>query len=285
MAIETLVQNYGWLTVFIGTFFEGETILILAAFAAHRGYMPLWEVIAAGFLGSLLGDQLYFYLGRRHSGFVLARMPSIGRRIETAHRLISRFQSVLILTFRFLYGLRTVLPFSFGMSPIPAGRFLALNIFGAAVWAISLGMGGYFFGSAFESVIGKAKTYELWGFGIIAGVGAAMWLYLRLRRRSGRRLPFDPDTGDRVTAPDDALFPRCCRPPVRSPATPCRGARASVPRGPCRRRSRTLAGCDPARPRPVPHRPAARCRRPALGESARPTSAGSPPSRGSECSE
>jgi membrane protein DedA with SNARE-associated domain len=192
MALESLIQSYGPLTVFIGTFLEGETILILAAFAAHRGYLPLWEVIFAGFLGSLLGDQLYFYLGRRHSGFVLSKMPSVRSRLESAQRLIFRFQSTLILTFRFLYGLRTVLPFSFGMSSVRTRNFILLNIFGAAVWATLLSFGGYFFGNAFERLIGRAKTYELWGFLVIAVVGFAMWLYMRWRRRRGKP-PFDPD--------------------------------------------------------------------------------------------
>jgi membrane protein DedA with SNARE-associated domain len=193
MAIETLVLSYGSLTVFIGTFLEGETILVLAAFAAHQGYLPLWEVILAAFLGSLLGDQLYFYLGRRHSGRILSRRPSLRAKIERANQLITRFRSTLILSFRFMYGLRTVLPFAFGMSSVPALYFILLNTFGAAAWAVALGFGGYFFGHALAAFIGRAKTYEAWGFGIIAAGGAALWLYLRLRRRRGLKPPVYPE--------------------------------------------------------------------------------------------
>jgi len=192
MAIETLVQNYGAPAVFIGTFFEGETILVLAAFAAHQGYLPLWEVISAAFLGSLLGDQFYFYLGRRHSAFVLSRRPSLRDRIERANRLVARYRSTLIMSFRFLYGLRTVLPFSFGMSTIPASHFILLNICGAVVWALALGFGGYYFGHAFEAFIGRTKKYELWGFGIIAAVGLVLWLFLRVRRRRSLKPPYFP---------------------------------------------------------------------------------------------
>ncbi|MFN2964422.1 DedA family protein, partial [Escherichia coli] len=46
--------------------FEGETILVLAGFLAFRGYMQLDTVILTAFLGSYAGDQLWYFLGRRH---------------------------------------------------------------------------------------------------------------------------------------------------------------------------------------------------------------------------
>ena len=75
MTIDSFIENYGYLAILVGTFLEGETILILAAFAAHRGYMHLEWVIAAAFAGSLCGDQLFFFLGRRHSERFLKKRP------------------------------------------------------------------------------------------------------------------------------------------------------------------------------------------------------------------
>lgn len=185
MNVENLIHSYGYLTVLVGTFLEGETVVILAAFAAHQGYLRLSEVILSAFLGSLAGDQLYFYLGRKHSRFVLDRRPSWRNRIDKATRLLNRFQASLILSFRFLYGLRTVLPFAIGMSSVPARKFAVLNMIGAAIWSVALGYGGYFFGHAFEIVLGDAKNYELWGFGLIAVTGILGWgvFYLRHRKR------------------------------------------------------------------------------------------------------
>lgn len=72
---ESLLNDYGYPLLLIGTFLEGETILILAAVAAHLGYLSLQWVIACAFLGTLCGDQLYFYLGRRHGPALLAPRP------------------------------------------------------------------------------------------------------------------------------------------------------------------------------------------------------------------
>ena len=63
-----LIADYGvyfYLLVFVWTFFEGETIVLFAGFAAAQGLLdPLLLLVCAG-LGSYLGDQCYFWLGRQ----------------------------------------------------------------------------------------------------------------------------------------------------------------------------------------------------------------------------
>ena len=60
MDLQSIIENYGYAAILIGTFLEGETILMLAGLAAHQGYLVLTGVIFAAFLGSLSGDQLFF---------------------------------------------------------------------------------------------------------------------------------------------------------------------------------------------------------------------------------
>jgi len=57
--METFLQTYGYWDILIGTFLEGETILVLGGLAAHMGYMDLSGVILSAFTGSLCGDQLF----------------------------------------------------------------------------------------------------------------------------------------------------------------------------------------------------------------------------------
>jgi membrane protein DedA with SNARE-associated domain len=184
--LEAIIETYGYLAVLIGTFLEGETILVMGGFAAHQGYMHLPRVIAAAFVGTLFGDQLYFYLGRRHSQALLARRPHWKERVARAHGLVERYQYPLLLGFRFLYGLRAVIPFVIGMSRIPTGLFVLLNIVGALVWAILIGTSGYLFGHAVEAVITDIKHYELEVFGLLGIVGLFLWfLHIRGRKKAG----------------------------------------------------------------------------------------------------
>lgn len=183
MDMQTIIENYGYAAILIGTFLEGETILVLAGLAAHQGYLTLSGVIAAAFLGSLWGDQLFFYLGRKHSQAVLAKRPAWETKAEKVHKLMSRYQTPMILSFRFLYGLRTVAPFVIGTSAVPFKKFIFLNAIGALIWAVVVGSGGFLFGHALEILIGKIKFYEIYVMGGTAILGLSIWIFYFYRRR------------------------------------------------------------------------------------------------------
>jgi membrane protein DedA with SNARE-associated domain len=181
--LEPLLKTYGYWAIFVGTFAEGETILILGGFAAHLGYLALPWVILAAFIGSLCGDQLFFYLGRTRSQWFLARRPLWKERVNKAQRLLERFQTPVIIGFRFLYGTRAVVPFVIGMGSVPIRRFIFLNTISALVWAIVVGTGGYIFGNILEIILGDIKHYERFILGAIVVIGIALWVVHRYHYR------------------------------------------------------------------------------------------------------
>jgi membrane protein DedA with SNARE-associated domain len=186
MALEQLVSSYGYAAIAIGTFLEGETILILGGFAAHRGYLQLPWVIACAFLGTLFGDQLYFYIGRIKGPQLLARRPAWEGKAARVRALLARHQTWLILGFRFLYGLRTVTPFLLGASNVSPGRFFMLSLLGALAWSSLIGVLGYLFGNALELLLGDIKRYELLAFVALGLAGAAIWAW-HLRQKATDR--------------------------------------------------------------------------------------------------
>jgi len=176
MILETFLSTYGYAALVVGTFLEGETILVLAGFAAHGGYMELPWVIACGFLGTFAGDQLYFYLGRLKGQEFIEKRPRWRTRSARALALFEHHPTLLILGFRFLYGLRTITPFIAGASRIPRARYLLLNILGASTWSVTFGVLGYLFGHSLESLLGDLRRYELLVFTALAGAGMIVWL-------------------------------------------------------------------------------------------------------------
>jgi membrane protein DedA with SNARE-associated domain len=183
ISIHSFIASYGYMAILVGTFLEGETILVLGGFAAHSGYLDLSFVILAAFVGTLCGDQLFFFLGRWHSDAFLKRRPSWRVRVAKAQKLLDRFRTPILLGFRFFYGLRTVTPFVIGMSAVPTLRFVFLNAAGALIWAIAVGTGGYLFGNALEIMIGNIKHYEIEVFGVIAALGLVIWIIHVVRRK------------------------------------------------------------------------------------------------------
>lgn len=183
MTIEAFIQHYGYAAVLVGTFLEGETVLVLAGFAAHRGYLDFPWVLAAAFAGTLFGDQLYFFLGRRYSAALLRRRPAWAPRLARARKLIERHRVLVILSFRFVYGLRTVTPFALGMSEVKSRQFLLFNTLGALAWTLAVGVAGYLFGQALELLFKDVRRYELGIFALIAAAGGLIWMIHLLRGR------------------------------------------------------------------------------------------------------
>lgn len=186
MTLQSLIESYGYLALFLGTFVEGETILILGGVAAHLGYLELPWVMVAAWGGTLLGDQLYFFIGRYRGRAFLARRPAWRWRSQRIEDLLHRYQVLVILGFRFLYGFRTITPFVIGAAGIPVRRFAILNALGSFIWAVSFGVLGYAFGNGFEMVIGKVKHYELEVMAGIVVVGVALWVVKHLWQRRDR---------------------------------------------------------------------------------------------------
>lgn len=155
-----LIQNYGYLIVFVGTLLEGETIVVLAGFAAFQGHLSLQYIIPVAILGSSLGDHVYFYIGRMKGRSILAKRPHWHARVGKIHDLLIRHQNLLIFGSRFMYGFRMAIPVVLGTSKVSALRFSVLNIAGAVVWSLLFAFGGYMFGEAIEAFLGNVKKIE-----------------------------------------------------------------------------------------------------------------------------
>lgn len=181
-SLQALIQNYGYIALFIGTFLEGETILLLAGFAAHsdKFQLELPYVILTAFAGSLCGDQLAFYIGRYFGAKLINRSEKWRARIERVHKMLEKYHEILILTFRFFYGLRNLTPFTLGSTPISGLKFFILNVIGAFVWAVVFGYVGYLFGGLLENVLAKIVSnvhhVQFIILGVVALIAFFFWI-------------------------------------------------------------------------------------------------------------
>jgi len=187
MDLPALLQTYGYALVALGCLLEGETVLALAGLAAHEGHLDFTVVVGVAAVSGFIGDQVFFWLGRRHGDRMLARFPSIAAQAGRVHRLIERWHAWVIVLVRFAYGLRIAGPVLIGTSDVPAWRFALFNAIGAAIWAPLVAGAGWVFGRAVETLLGDIHRFELWALALAAlfGLGWVVWS-LRARRRSQR---------------------------------------------------------------------------------------------------
>ncbi len=186
MDLAQLVQTWGYPVVFLGTLLEGETVLLLAGLAAQGGYLELQWVIATAWAGAVTGEQIWFLVGRRYGEQLLERFPRLSPGAERVRALLVRHHLPVILSLRFLYGLRTVGPIAIGMSPVPWARFTALDFAAAVIWAVVVASAGYAFGQVLQMWLGDLKRVEHWLALILIAAGAALW-WFRIRTSHRKR--------------------------------------------------------------------------------------------------
>jgi membrane protein DedA with SNARE-associated domain len=182
MSLESLVSTYGYAAVVLGTFIEGEATVLLGGFAARLGILDLEWVVLAAFAGTFAADQFYFYLGRHGGVRLLDRRPGWKRKADRVLRLLHRHQTLVILSFRFIYGIRTVAPLMIGASGVSRIRYLLLDAASVAVWATLVGTLGYLFGFAIERLLEDIRVGLLVVLLVLAVAAGAIY-YLRVRSR------------------------------------------------------------------------------------------------------
>ena len=154
-----IVQSYGYIAILIGTFLEGETIVLIAGYLAHEELLSLPLIAICAFCGSCISDQLMFLIGRKKGKPFLESKPRMKWAAAKVTRIMEKHETLLILGFRFLYGLRNVTPVMLGISGVSYKKFIILNIIGAAIWAGAFAWGGYLFGMLLAEILHTFAEY------------------------------------------------------------------------------------------------------------------------------
>jgi LPXTG-motif cell wall-anchored protein len=181
--LESFLAKYGYIAILLGTAFEGETIMIMGGFSAHRGYLELlpW-VVLAGFVGNFIQNLIYFILGRRYGNRMMEKHPDWKPRLQQVHGWLARYRSALIVGMRFVPGFRMLGGVAIGMSDVSAFRFTVFNLIGAVLWAVVIGVLGYLCGHVLELIMGDIKHLEVPILVGIALIGGLLFFFHRRRR-------------------------------------------------------------------------------------------------------
>lgn len=193
MTIETAIAHYGLLAIFLGSGTEGEAAAVAGGIVAHRQILPLWQVALATYAGSLAAGQILFLVARSARDSAWMRRLTAKPAYQTVTRALEQRPIRLILTYRFIFGVRTLTPLILGSSQVSALRFAILNALAAILWtAVFTGL-GYVFGKSVEHLFGRlASTHHLILIGAVAAAVLVVGLLIRrglIARRTARAMP------------------------------------------------------------------------------------------------
>lgn len=170
--------TYGYIGLFIYSLGGGFIGLVAASVLSFMGKMDLTMSISIAFLGNALGDVLLFWLTRYQKSMMVEGLRKHRRKLALAHILIKKHGDWVIFIQKFIYGLKTVVPIAIALTKYDFKKFVVLNVFAAAVWALTFGLSSYYFGavlSKFAVYIGENKWIAPV---ILIVIGGSVWLYL-----------------------------------------------------------------------------------------------------------
>jgi len=123
-----------YLTIIFFAVVEGEIYYSKVCADAMAGKLNWAGVWCAGAIGGSLGDQIWFYLlrGRIHW---LDRYPKLAKYRDAVSERVHSREALMILSGRFLPGLRTAIPVACAYANVRPLKFSLLNLASAFGWA------------------------------------------------------------------------------------------------------------------------------------------------------
>jgi membrane protein DedA with SNARE-associated domain len=155
-----LLSDYGYYAVFFLGLLEGETILLLGAYAVHEGYLSFWPLVAFGASAAFLTDQFYFFLGRKKGPQVIERHPKMHARFQRAFAFVQRRPVLTVLLMRFAWGLRILFPVALGMTKMRAAVYIPLSAVASVLWALAVCWFGVAVSDAAHAIFGSLRPYD-----------------------------------------------------------------------------------------------------------------------------
>ena len=176
-----MLRTYKYTIVIGGALLEGEMVLILAGAAAYHGYMALPLVMLISFVGATIHDIALFFVGRFVGSKILNHPFRWQKKIQRIAALIHKYDHYFIMSFRFIYGIRTITPILVGSGAITFKKYFSLIVISAAIWAIVVSYIGYSFAIGLEAILANFDALKKYlAIALILVIGG---IYLFIRRR------------------------------------------------------------------------------------------------------
>ncbi|HZD19870.1 MAG TPA: VTT domain-containing protein [Burkholderiales bacterium] len=194
-----LLDQFGAWIVFLNTLVHEAglpapltpTVLVAAAAMSDVAKQTA-QLTAAIVVGSVLGNAIWFALGRKYGSRVLTQLCRLSLSphscVTKTGAAFGRWGSSLLIIGRFIPGVSLVAPPIAGALGMTWRRFLWLSALGAALWALPIILLGYFLKEVLASLFDALQDSRVGGALVIIGVVAIYLLWRYVRRQQAMRI-------------------------------------------------------------------------------------------------
>jgi membrane protein DedA with SNARE-associated domain/membrane-associated phospholipid phosphatase len=169
-------------TVLTGIFVPGALAVIAGGILVQRGILDFFDVAWFVGIGSALGAEISYRLGRLTArGLARRAETAASRHAKRAMDLLGRYGGFAMVVSRFLGPVSGFVSFSAAIAGMSPKRFWFWNIASAVPYALILLAAGYFFGDALH-LLGAATTrIVLFSLAVLALLGLLWFLVSRIK--------------------------------------------------------------------------------------------------------
>lgn len=175
--MDTLIK-YGYIILFFYSLGGGMVGILAAGILSSQGKMDLSLCIALAFIANTTGSTLLFILGKYYKKDLMPYFKKHRRKLALAMMKTKQHGVILLVSQKFIYGLKTFIPIAAGMAKYDFIKFTVINTLASLMWAVILGLIAYTFGYMIEAIFNKLSLYPYTAPLFLLILAGIIWLYL-----------------------------------------------------------------------------------------------------------
>ncbi|MFA6432336.1 MAG: DedA family protein [Candidatus Paceibacterota bacterium] len=177
-----------YLLIIFLAFLQGPLLAVIFGVLLRLGYLHYIPIYIALMVGDLVGDTIWYHVGRIYGHRFVARFGKYfgitEHKIEIMTTLFHRYKNYVLFLSKITngFGFAIVTLMTAGMVRIPFKMYLFVNLLGQFIWTGTLLAAGFYFSEAYIKIDRWDGQVSLVVGGIIALVAIyRYWLYLKGR--------------------------------------------------------------------------------------------------------
>ncbi len=173
------LSTYGYILLFAYSFGGGMLAIIAAGVLSYAGKMDLSASIAIAAVANVIGSAFLFSMGRYNKKALMPYIKAHRRKLALSHILMKRYGDKIIFIQKFIYGLKTLVPITIGLTKYPLLKFHIINTVSAIIWAVGLGVASFQAGEILMKIASYFSDNPYMAPVILLSILGMIWLYFQ----------------------------------------------------------------------------------------------------------
>ena len=150
-----LLKEFGYFIFLPLTIIEGPIVTVIGGYLVSLHIFSFLITYVLAVAGDIIGDVIYYGLGRWGNKFFSKRESFLGIRVERARKFEARFHAnagKVLLLGKWTQSIGAPILFAAGMARMPLNTFLFFNTLGSLPKTLLLVVLGYYSGEAYKQI-------------------------------------------------------------------------------------------------------------------------------------